>query len=332
MVENRGTLPVCLKKGQLLGDLVPATELPEGFPWDTLESELSAEQPTDGSVCHLTTEAGAAGSRGTRLLEQLDLPVDHLPLDQQQQLRELILSYEDVFALDSSELGTTDVVTHTIDTGAHPPIKQPMRRTPFALRSKVDELVQEMLSQGVIEPSKSPWSSPVVLVRKKDGGVRFCVDYRQLNRITKLDEYPLPRVDDTLDQLAGAKFFTTLDLASGYWQVAMDEAAHDKTAFSTYSGLYEFTKMPFGLVNAPATFQRLMENMLAGLVREGCLIYLDDILVTGKTFEEHNRNLRKVLVRLREAGLRLKPKKCFFAQLEVEYLGHNYSVHRGCAY
>ena len=238
-------------------------------------------------------------NRQTSLLQQLQLKIDHLHPEEQGCLKDLICSYADVFALNSGELGTTDVVEHTINTGDHPPIKQPLRRTPFSLRAKMDQLVQEMLSQGVIEESKSPWASPVVLVSKKDGGLRFCIDYRQLNRVTKLDEFPLPRIDDTLDLLAGAKFFTTLDLASGYWQVAMDQ---EKTAFMTYSGLYEFKKMPFGLVNAPATFQRLMEVVLSGLAREGCLVYLDDVLVMGKTMAEHNKNLRLVLDRLRAAG------------------------------
>jgi hypothetical protein len=150
----------------------------------------------------------------------------------------------------------------------------------------------------------------------------FCVEYRRLNSITKLDELPLPRIDDTLDILAGAKYFTTLDLASGYWQVAMDPAASEKTAFTTYSGLYEFRRMPFGLANAPATFQRLTELVLAGLARTSCLVYLDDVLVIGSTLEEHNRNLRKVLERIRQAGLRLKPKKCKFSQRSVTYVGH----------
>ena len=127
------------------------------------------------------------------------------------------------------------------------------------------ELTKEMLDQGVIQPSSSPWASPIVLVVKRDGSTRFCVDYRKVNAITKLDVYPLPRIDHSLDLLAGTKFFSTLDLVSGYWQVGMEAESQEKTAFTTHSGLFEFTVMPFGLCNAPATFQRLMENVLTGL-------------------------------------------------------------------
>ena len=216
------------------------------------------------------------------------------------------------------------MVTHSILTGDHRPIRQPVRRTPFALREKVDTLVREMLEQKVIKPSdlESPWASPIVLVQKKNGGVRFCVDYRKLNRLTKLDEVPLPRIDDTLDLLSGARYFTTLDLASGYWQVAIEESSKEKTAFTTYSGLYQFKKMPFGLVNAQVTFQRLMEVVLSGLDRTVCLVYLDDILVIGKTLEEHNVNISRVLEHMRSAGLLLQPKKCHFAREEVGYVGH----------
>ena len=193
---------------------------------------------------------------------------------------------------------------------------------PFSLRNKVVELVQGMLEQGIVEPSKSSWASPVVLVRKKDGSMRFCVDYRKLNAVTKLDVFPLPRIDDTLDLLAQNHYFSTLDLASGHWQVYMDSESREKSAFITSSGLYEFNSMPFGLCNAPATFQRLMEVVLKRLTRECCMVYLDDILVMGRTFTEHLMNLQEVFSRLRSAKLTLKPQKCKLVRQTVEYLGH----------
>ena len=292
-----------------------------GATLSDLPQTESDQVQVGAAVSQLTVEKTNKDQR-THLFDQLNLQVDHLSLNERQQLKELIASYSDIFALVSSELGTIGLVKHDINTRDHPPIKQPVRRTLFALRSKMDELVKEMLSQGVVKPSQSPWASPVALVKKKDGRIRFCVDYRRLNSVTKLDEFPLPRIDDTLDLLTGCQYFTTLDLASGYWQVEMEEGASEKTAFTIYSGLYQFRKMPFGLVNAPATFQRLMEVVLADLARHCCLVYLDDVLVMGTTFEEHQRNLTKVLDRLCDAGLRLKPKKCCFAQHEVEYLGH----------
>ena len=288
--------------------------------------ESGAEDLEMASVHNLIAFGDSVKGRAEQLLQQLNLQFDHLTQSQKEQLEKFLLSYQDVFALDSSELGTTRVVSHSINTGDHIPIKQPVRRIPFALRSKVDELVTVMLAQGVIVPSKSPWASPIVLVRKKDGHMRFCVDYRKFNQVTKLDEFPLPRIDDTLELLAGARHFTTLDMASVYWQVEMEPESHEKTAFATYSGLFEFQRMPFGLANTPATFQRLMEVVLASLARNICVVYLDDVLVVEKTLEEHNQKLTKVLERFRKAGLRLKVKKCHFAQAEVEYLGHIVSV------
>ena len=174
-----------------------------------------------------------------------------------------MLDNADIFATDSSELGRPKVVQHPIEVGDHRPVQQTPCRIPFSLRHLVDEMVREMLDLKIIQHSHSPWASPIVLVKKKDGSMRFCVDYRLLNSI-KRDVHPLPRIDDTLDALAGARYFTTLDLASGYWQVTMDPAAKEKTAFITHSGLYEFNAMPFGVCNAPATFQGLMEIVLAG--------------------------------------------------------------------
>jgi len=178
-----------------------------------------------------------------------------------------------------------------------------------------------MLDNDIICPSSNPWSSPVIVVRKKDGSWRFaCIDCRKLNSVICRDAYPLLRIDSTLDSLADATYFTTLDLASVYWQVAVEEQDKEKTAFSTLDGHFEFNVMPFGLTNASATFQRLMECVLAGLVGEQCLIYLDDIIVLSPTFKEHLPCLSRVFQALNEAGLQLKPFKCHFTLKEVHYL------------
>ena len=197
---------------------------------------------------------------------------------------------------------------------------------PTFQKDEARKLVKEMLDKDVIQPSESPWASPVVLVRKKDGSTRFCVDYRRVNAVTRKDAYPLPQVDETLDTLAGSKWFSTLDLISGYWQVEVSPEDQEKTAFTTPSGLFEFKVMPFGLCNAPATFQRLMDMVLAGMQWKSCLVYLDDVIIVGKTFQDHLCNLRKVFQRLRDAGLKLKSAKCDFCSLQVEFLGHIVSI------
>ena len=185
-------------------------------------------------------------------------------------------------------------------------------------------MVSDMLEQGIIRLSQSPWESPIVLVAKKDGSTRFCVDYTRLNSITKMDVFPLPRVDESLHLLSKERYFSTLDLSSGYWQVKMAPESIEKTAYMyiTHSGLYEFVVMPFGLCNAPATFQQLMETIPAGLTRVECLDYIDDILVMGATFAEQLGNLCKVLQCLGEAGLCLKPSKSHLGKREVQYLGY----------
>ena len=257
---------------------------------------------------------GSGQERERKLLDVLNIEGTALPENHRQLLMALVLEFANLFALDSSELSCTSTVTHKVDTGEHPPVKQVPRQVPFALRGKVCQLVQEMLEQGVIKPSSSPWANPIVLVTKKDGSTRFCMDYRRLNSLTKIDVHPLPQIDDSHDLLAETQFFSSLDLASGYWQVGMEKESREKMAFTTHAGLYEFTEMPFGLCNAPATFQ---ENVLAGLARDKCIIHLDDILVTGQTFQEHMENLRLIFTRLRQAGLKLKPSKCKLVQQKV---------------
>jgi transposase InsO family protein/predicted aspartyl protease len=238
------------------------------------------------------------------------------------EVRTLLLKHQSVFAKNKNDLGRTDIVQHRINTGNSAPIRQQPRRVPMAKKEEAEQEIQRMLETGVIEPSKSPWAAPIVLVRKKDGSVRFCIDYRRLNDITRKDSYPLPRIDDSLDALRGSTWFSTMDLASGYWQVEMDPADAEKTAFATTCGFYQFKVMPFGLCNAPSTFERMMEFLLAGLHWETCLIYLDDIIVFAMTFDDHIRRLDEVLIRIKSGGLKISPKKCHFFQTKVNFLGH----------
>ena len=252
---------------------------------------------------------------------QPPLPGSLSPL-QQQQLNELFKEYSDVFSQGDEDLGNTPLLEHGIETHG-PPLRQPYRRQNPAVRKEEMTQVQQMLSSNVIRPSNSPWASPVVMVRKKDSSLRFCVDFRQLNAATVKDAHPLPQIDDLLDALHGAKWFSTLDLKSGYWQVPIAEQDKEKTAFRTSSGqLFEFNQVPFGLCNAPATFSRLMDRVLAGLHWETCLFYLDDIIVFSSTWEEHLARLREVFERLRQAKLKLGAAKYTFAAKEVSYLGH----------
>ena len=197
-----------------------------------------------------------------------------------------------------------------------------LHRRDSALSGRVEECVTEMLTGGQIEPSDSSWSSPVVLVTKKDGGTRFCVDYCRLNDVTVKDAYPLPRIDDTLDMLTGKQWFSTLDLASGYWQVSLSQEARVKTAFVTHSGLFQFRVMPFGLCNAPATLERLMDRVLQVLRWSHCLVYLDDIISFGSTVDSALANLTLIFERLRSYALQLKSTKCHLFRSSVPFLGH----------
>ncbi|VDH93238.1 Hypothetical predicted protein [Mytilus galloprovincialis] len=169
-----------------------------------------------------------------------------------------------------------------------------------------------MLDAGIIEPSISEWASAPVLVRKRDGNVRWCIDYRKLNSVTKKDVYPLPLIDECLDTLAENEWFSKLDANSAYYQVKVKDSDKEKTAFITKYGLFHFVRMSFGLCNAPGTYSRVMNLVLRGLTWNVVLAFLDDILVMGKTFEDHLQNLRSVFERFREYGLKLKPRKCDF--------------------
>ncbi len=257
-----------------------------------------------------------------KLLKQIDLSESALTAEQKGKLMDLLYKHSAVFAADNLDLGRTSVVQHRIDTGDAPPIKQRAYPIPQAQKALVKEHIDHMLEMGVIEPSVSPWASPIVIVKKHDGTDRFCVDFRKVNAVTKRDVYPLPVINEILELLGNATLFTSLDLMSGFWQVEIQPQDQEKTAFITCHGLYQFKIMCFGLCNAPATFQRLMDLVLSGLNWNSCLVYIDDILVFSRTFEDHLEDLEAVFLRLLQYGLKLKPKKCTFAKDSVPFLGH----------
>ena len=227
-----------------------------------------------------------------------------------------------IISRNKADLGEARDVQHFIDTGDHAPIRVPPRRLPFHKRDVVQKEVGSMMASDVIESSSPPWSAPVALIKKKDGGERFCIDYRKLNSITKKDVYPLPRCDEILESLSGGAFFTHLDIVRGCWQIKVAEKDREKTAFSTPDEHYQFKRMPFGLTNASATFQRAMNSIFAGLSWIYCLVYLDDIVVNGRTLAEHNQRLVNVPEKLEAAGLKLNPKKFELVQGQSSILGH----------
>jgi len=250
-----------------------------------------------------------------------------VPRAPQKVVNDVIDAYRDVFSTKATPVNVArSLQPAEIDTGDHPPIKQNPYRMPLLKRQIVEDCVAEMLRDNVIQPSVSPYASPVVLIPKRDGSTRFCVDYRKLNAITRKDAHPLPLIQDVFDQVAGSKIFSTLDLRSGYWQVPMESSSIPKTAFTCHLGLFEFVRMPFGLTNAPAIFQRAMNKVLSGLIGRCCMVYIDDIVVFSRTPEEHARHLEQVLERFRGAGLQLKPSKCNFGLPQIELLGHSVSA------
>ena len=299
------------------GDLIARMELLKSSEVVTIGCLSTEEslQSTDTHTPQITPE------KEKKLWEIVQGMGAELSSQERKRVFDLLVKYQAIFP-QKGEIGKTKVLQHKICTGNAPPVRQRPRRTHFHQREESRKVLREMLDNNIVRPSSSPWASPVVLVKKKDGSLRFCVDFRKLNSLTRKDAYSLPRIDDTLNSLAGSKWFTTLDLASGYWQVEICPADREKTAFCTPDGHFEFNVMPFGLCNAPATFQRLMDIVLAGVQWSSCLVYLDDVIIMGRSFEEHLDNLSMVLARLQAAGLMLKPEKCNFFQKEVLYLGH----------
>lgn len=260
-------------------------------------------------------------------LLQENLRTKHMNEEEKNSLMNICNKYNDIFHLPNDILTTTSTVCHEIPTNTEVPIFTRTYRYPKIHEKEVNNQISEMLNQQIIQPSTSPYSSPLWVVPKKldasgERKWRLVVDYRKLNEITIGDAYPLPNIEHILDQLGQAKYFSTLDLASGFHQISMSTKDKNKTSFSTPQGHYEFNRMPFGLKNAPATFQRLMNLVLSGLTGIKSFVYLDDIVVYGNSLQNHNDNLKDIFNKLREHNLKLQPDKCEFLRKEVAYLGH----------
>ena len=252
--------------------------------------------------------------------------IKQVPKQYHKKIHQIIAQNSRVFAKSAGDMGRTMWVKHDIDTGDHSPVRQRPRRLRHDQKAEIQKQIKNLQEGGLIRPSESEWASNVVLVKKKDGTWRMCIDYRDLNLKTlNPDSYMLPRIDDTLDALSRAKYFCTLDILQGYHNVELTDEAKPKTAFHApycNPSHWEYVYMPFGLVRAPRTFQRLMDRVLQGLEHKIALAYLDDIIVYGSTVDEVLDNLSVVLGRIADSGVKLKAKKCFLFQRETNYLGH----------
>uniref|UniRef100_A0A9J7YG95 Gypsy retrotransposon integrase-like protein 1 n=1 Tax=Cyprinus carpio carpio TaxID=630221 RepID=A0A9J7YG95_CYPCA len=307
-VVNVGTTDIVLYPRVTIGALrcVDVVSLP---------SEVSEVQT-------VAVSASVQAARVTPVRDQIDsLDLSVLPMADQVKVRALLLNYESVFSTYEGDLGCTGLISHDIPLVDHTPIRQRHRRIPPSEYEVVKAHINQLLEAQIIRESSSPYASPIVLVRKKDGSLRLCVDYRRLNASTRKDAFPLPRIEETLDSLTGAQWFSTMDLTSGYNQVPVTEGDRYKTAFCTPFGLFEWNRMPFGLCNAPSTFQRLMQRLFGDQQGESLLLYLDDIVFSASV-DQHLSRMEVVLNRLQREGLKAKLGKCSFFQRKVKYLGH----------
>ncbi|TWW73497.1 Retrovirus-related Pol polyprotein from transposon 412 [Takifugu flavidus] len=307
-IVNVGTTSVLLYPRTIAGTLDEGCIV--SMPAGVIEVPTSVATSASQAVSDVTPD----------LVEAIDLSA--LPVEDQGKVQSLLRQYASVFSSHEGDLGCTSLISHDIPLLDDVPVRQCHRRIPPSEYEVVKEHINQLLEAQIIRESSSPYGSPIVLVKKKDGSLRMCVDYRQLNNKTRKDAFPLPRIEESLDALTGARWFSTLDLASGYNQVPVTEADRPKTAFCTPFGLFEWNRMPFGLCNAPSTFQRLMQRLFGDQQCQSLLLYLDDIVVFSSTVEQHLERLKVVLGRLQEQGLKARLEKCAFFRREVRYLGH----------
>ncbi len=250
------------------------------------------------------------------ILRDLHLHLSHLTKEHREAVSDLIAKFPNLFSDVPSQ---TTVLSHDIDVGDSKPVKQHPYRVNPKKREVMKSEVTYLVKHGLATPSQSPWSSPCILVPKPDSTFRFCTDYRKVNAMTKPDSFPLPRMEDCVDKVGAATYVTKLDLLKGYWQVPLTSRASEISAFVTPDALLQYSVMAFGMRNAPATFQRLMNQVLSGVTNVE--VYLDDVVVFSNTWEEHLNQLYVIFDRLNKASLTLNLAKCEFAKATVTYLG-----------
>ena len=306
---------ITLRKDKAIGIASEFEEIGEAIDDENEEENInvrtmSASQSTDNEL-------------PDHLKDLFERSSANLTPEETQSVHDLLIEYQDIFSKHDLDIGCFTAIKHKIETGDEEPVKHKLRRTPLGFEEEEQKYLKKMLDAGVIRPSISEWACSPVLIRKKDKTVRYCLDYRDLNAKTKNVgcNWPLPSIDDCLDTLAGSQYFSTIDLAAGYWQILVDDKDIPKTAWISKYGHFESLRMPFGLKGAPSTMQRVIEYTLKGLLWLICLGYLDDVITKGKSFRDQLENLKKVFQRFREHHLKIKPKKCHLFQTEVVFLG-----------
>ena len=244
-----------------------------------------------------------------------------LSLEQMNKARQMLWQERKAFSVDKEDVGCAEDLELELKTNDEVPVQRTYSNIPRPLMAEVKSYIEDLLNRQWITKSKSAWSSPMVLIRKKDGSLRLCCDFRKLNKKTVADKHPLPRVQASLDGLGGSKWFSVLDQSRAYYQGFVAPADRSKTAFVTPWGLYQWVRIPFGLTNAPAVFQRYMEQTVEEFRDKFAIPYLDDVIVYSSTFDEHLNHLRLVLHKVKERGLKLNLKKCAFFKSSVKFLG-----------
>ena len=322
-VVNTGKEEVTLKKNLVMGEVSEIDAANAKF-----DEEIANFVPLDLEQVRMRSREFKPEPEISRMISN-----DNLTNEQRKMLQFVLSMHKDVFQSADGTLGRTKLVEHSVQTNDHNPIATKQYPIPTVAVDEIRSQTAQMLKDNVIRPSKSPWRSPVLLVKKKDMsgkvvGYRFCIDLTKVNAITVKDSYALPLIGKTTDALCGAKFFSNGDLDRAFWQVGLREQDKEKFAFVVDGKLLEPNVMPFGSMNAPSTFQRLVDRVLYGLTWKQCLVYLDDILIFSVSFEQHLCDIHETLSRFKCANLRLKPSKCHFARTDVDYLGFKIS-HQG---